>query len=72
MERPPELVTTGFLSRELRRSVADIRNTLDRHGIQPAAVAGHVRVYHPDVLRELRRIFNTQDAQRGRGGRHAE
>lgn len=72
MERPPELVTTGYLSRELRRPVGEIRSTLDRHGIQPAAVAGHVRVYYPDVLRELRRIFNTRDARRGQGVAHHE
>lgn len=64
MPRPPELVTVGLLARELRRPKEDICGAMDRHGIQPAAIAGNVRVFHPDVLRTLRRIFNTEDATR--------
>lgn len=70
VSRPPELITSGFLARELHRSTADVRRALDRHSIQPSAVAGTVNVYHPDVVRELRRIFNTEDAQRGQGVGH--
>ncbi len=65
VSRPPELITTGFLAREFTRSSVDIRRALDRLGIQPAAVAGNVNVYHPDVVPVLRRVFNTEDAKRG-------
>ena len=61
--RPPELITSGFLARELRRSTADVRSALGRYGIRPAAVAGNVNVYHPDVLLELRRIFDMEGSQ---------
>lgn len=62
--RPPELITSGVLAREFTRSTADVRRALDRLGIQPTAVAGNVNVYHPDVLRVLRRVFNAEDARR--------
>ncbi len=64
--RPPELVTKGLLCREFGRPAAEVQRVLEREGVQPAAVAGNVKVYHPDVLRVLRRIFNTEDARRSR------
>ncbi len=64
--RPPELVTKGLLCREFDRPAAEVQRALEREGFHPAAVAGNVKVYHPDVLCVLRRIFNTEEARQAR------
>jgi len=62
----PKLLTVGLLAARLSVSKRRVQHLLrTRPHIQPAAVAGHTRVFSHLTLAQLRYEINLQDARRG-------
>ena len=58
--REPELLTVGVMARRLGVPLRLVVRTLEREGIEPAARAGTLRVYRPQVLELLRERLRTK------------
>ena len=65
----PHLVTIGVIASELDVPLHRVRHILQtRDHINPRALAGRARLFHPDAIAEVRHELNSQDARGlGRG-----
>jgi len=63
-DKLPRLNTIGRLAAKLNRPVHRIEYLIRSRGIEPAALAGNVRLFSEAVLPILRRELNTVEARR--------
>lgn len=64
----PTLVTVGVIARELGQPLHRILRVLDtRPHIQPSARAGRIRLYHSQVIAQVRHELSAIDARRTKG-----
>lgn len=65
---PPSLITPGRIAAELRQPLHRVYHVLEtRDFIQPAALAGRVRLYRASAIAQVRHELNAIDARRAGG-----
>lgn len=70
MHKAPRLITTGVIAKAVGTTPERVARLLrSRPYIEPAAYAGHVRLFMPEVIAQVRHEVNAIDARRAAGGR---
>ena len=72
MSRHRAAPTIGAIARELNEPLHRVQYAIRSRGIEPEAMAGHIRVFSPDTVErvaEILRDIDREAARRQRGGR---
>ena len=63
-----KLLTTGEIAQRLKVKPSRVARVVREYSIQPAALAGVVRLFNNAAMAEIRRVLNTIDAKRAAKG----
>jgi hypothetical protein len=64
--KPLRALTIGAIASELNEPIHRVQYAIRTRGIEPEAVAGHVRVFPPETVERLANILGEIDRQAAR------
>jgi hypothetical protein len=66
--KPQQALTIGAIASELHEPIHRVQYAIRTRGIEPEAVAGHIRVFSPETVDRVAHILGDIDRQAARAG----